>query len=135
MDPTQFWVNPFGVHFSLIKASDLILVDSNMRVVDGGPVRMLNTAAFMIHHAIHTARPEVMCAAHSHSMYGRTYSAFGRPLDITTQDACNFWNDHVVYETFNGIVLEEEEGQSIVQCMGNKKVGDVEMKGNGGSSR
>ena len=92
VDPTTFWVNPFGMAFSLIKRSDLIQVDHNGKVIDGGPVRLLNTAAFMIHGAVHEARPDVMCAAHSHTIYGRSYCSLGKPLDTITQDACSFHN-------------------------------------------
>ena len=90
VDPTTFWVNPFGVAFSLIKRSDLIQVDHDGKVIGGGPVRLLNAAAFMIHGAIHKARPDVVCAAHSHTIYGRSFCSLGRPLDIITQDACSF---------------------------------------------
>lgn len=92
MDPTTFWVNPFGVSFSLIKASDLILVNEEGEVIDGGPVRLLNTAAYMIHSAIHQARPDVNAAAHSHSIYGRSFCSLGRKLDTITQDSCAFHN-------------------------------------------
>jgi ribulose-5-phosphate 4-epimerase/fuculose-1-phosphate aldolase len=71
VDPTTFWVNPFGVAFSLIKSSDLILVDHAGKVIDGGPCRLLNTAAYMIHAAVHAARPDVVCAAHSHDIVSR----------------------------------------------------------------
>ncbi|KAF2138072.1 uncharacterized protein K452DRAFT_321436 [Aplosporella prunicola CBS 121167] len=121
VDPQTFWVNPFGFAFSLIKASDLIRVNEAGDIVDGGPVRLLNTAAFMIHSAIHQARPDVNAAAHSHSTYGRSFCNLGRPLDIITQDACVFYNDHVVYESFNGIVLAEKEGRNIASCLGDKK--------------
>lgn len=90
VDPSTFWVNPFGTAFSLIKASDLIQVDHSGKVIDGGPNRMLNAAAFMIHSAIHAARPDVLCAAHSHSLYGRAFCSLGRPLDIISQDSCAF---------------------------------------------
>jgi ribulose-5-phosphate 4-epimerase/fuculose-1-phosphate aldolase len=73
VDPKSFWVNPFGKAFSLITKSDLILVDHSGEVIDGGECRLLNTAAFMIHSAVHEARPDVVCAAHSHSIYGRTW--------------------------------------------------------------
>ena len=121
VDPHTFWVNPFGVAFSLIKKSDLILVDGTGKVIDGGPCRLLNTAAYMIHSAIHKARPDVLCAAHSHSIHGRAFCTLGRELDITTQDSCAFYNDHVVYQQFNGVVLAEEEGHNIAQTLGNKK--------------
>jgi ribulose-5-phosphate 4-epimerase/fuculose-1-phosphate aldolase len=115
VDPTTFWVNPFGVAFSLIKSSDLILVDHDGKVIDGGPCRLLNTAAYMIHSAVHAARPDVICAAHSHSLYGRAYCALGKPLDITTQDSCAFYNDHAVYDSFKGVVLAKEEGENIAK--------------------
>lgn len=98
VDPTTFWVNPFGVAFSLMKRSDLIRVDHNGEIIEGGDVKLLNTAAFMIHGAVHEARPDVMCAAHSHSIYGRSFCALGRKLDIITQDACSF---HNVQPTFS----------------------------------
>lgn len=99
VDPTTFWVNPFGVAFSLIKRNDLIQVDHNGHIVDGGKVRLLNTAAFMIHSAVHEARPDVMCAAHSHSIYGRSFCTLGRKLDIITQDSCSFHNVRVALST------------------------------------
>lgn len=129
VDPTTFWVNPFGVAFSLIKTSDLILVNSKGEVIDGGEVRLLNTAAYMIHHAVHEARPDVMCAAHSHSIYGRTFCALGRKLDIITQDSCAFYNDHVLYESFNGIVLAAEEGKNIARALGDKKAALLQNHG------
>ena len=46
----------------------------------------------MIHSAIHAARPDVNCAAHSHSVYGRAFSTLGRELEPLTQDACAFYN-------------------------------------------
>lgn len=92
VDPTTFWVNPFGLAFSQIKASDLIHVSHAGEIIGGGPVRLLNAAAFMIHSAIHAARPDVLCAAHSHSIHGRAFCTLGRPLDIITQDACAFYN-------------------------------------------
>ncbi|KAJ5605463.1 class II aldolase/adducin domain protein [Penicillium lagena] len=129
VDPTTFWVNPFGTAFSHIKASDLIQVDHHGKVIDGGPNRMLNAAAFMIHSAIHAARPDVLCAAHSHSIHGRAFCSLGRPLDIITQDACAFYNDHVVYKQFNGVVLAEEEGKNIAEVLGNKKAALLQNHG------
>lgn len=114
-------MNPFGVAFSLIKASDLILVDHSGEVIDGGPCRLLNSAAYMIHAAIHAARPDVLAAAHSHTIYGRAFCSLGRKLDTITQDACAFHNDHVLYDSFNGIVLAEEEGKNIARALGDKK--------------
>ena len=82
----------------MIKASDLIRVNEEGEVLEGGENRLLNTAAYMIHSAIHQARPDVNAAAHSHSIYGRSFCALGRKLDIITQDSCAFHDDHALYE-------------------------------------
>jgi hypothetical protein len=124
-----FWVNPFGRAFSLITKSDLILVDHSGKVIDGGENRLLNTAAYMIHAAIHEARPDVICAAHSHSIYGRTWCSLGRKLDTLTQDSCAFHDDHVLYESFNGVVLAEKEGKDIAACLGGKKAALLQNHG------
>jgi len=129
VDPTSFWVNPFGVAWPILTASDLILVDKTGAVVDGGPCRRLNTAAYMIHHAVHTARPDVNCVAHSHSIYGRSFCSLGRPLDIITQDACAFYNDVAVYKSFKGVVLAEEEGHRIAKALGNNKAALLQNHG------
>ncbi|KAK5126012.1 hypothetical protein LTR85_011367 [Meristemomyces frigidus] len=129
VEPDCFWVNPFGVAFSLINKSDLILVNHGGQVIDGGEVRLLNTAAYMIHSAIHAARPDVMCAAHSHSIYGRTWCSLGRKIDSLTQDSCAFNNDHVVYDSFNGVVLAEKEGKDIAACLGDKKAALLQNHG------
>lgn len=119
--PGHFWVNPFGTPFSHIKKSDLLLVDHEGNVVDGGKNRLLNIAAYMIHAAVHEARPDVLCAAHCHSRYGRTFSTLGREIDISTQDSCVFYKDHAVYNSFKGVVLAKEEGENIARAIGPKK--------------
>jgi ribulose-5-phosphate 4-epimerase/fuculose-1-phosphate aldolase len=115
----HFWVNPMGHSFKQIKASELILVNHKGEVVEGGG--LLNGAAFTIHSAIHKARPDVIAAAHSHSIYGKAWSALGRPLDMITQDACAFYNDHAVFEDFTGVVLNSGEGERIAQTVAGNK--------------
>jgi len=129
VEPTSFWVNPFGVAWPLLKASDLILVNKDGKVVDGGPVRLLNTAAYMIHHAVHTARPEINCVAHSHSIYGRAFCTLGRNLDTITQDSCAFHNDIALYASFRGIVLAADEGLAIASALGQKKAALLQNHG------
>ncbi|KAF7349622.1 Aldolase-II domain-containing protein [Mycena sanguinolenta] len=132
--PDCFWVNPFGLHFKLIQPEDLLLVDHKGQILEesgqkNGPFRILNIAAFMIHSAIHAARPDVICAAHSHSMYGKAFSSLGKKLDPISQDACAFYGDHAVYTQFNGIVLEEAEGLAIAEALGNKKAAILQNHG------
>jgi ribulose-5-phosphate 4-epimerase/fuculose-1-phosphate aldolase len=112
----HFWVNPLGVHFSQIQVSDLILVNADGDVVEGRlPV---NGAAFAIHSQVHAARPDIVSAAHAHSMHGKTWSAFGRLLDPITQDACAFHGDHAVFDDYTGIVLDVDEGRRIAEALG-----------------
>ncbi|KAF7349623.1 Aldolase-II domain-containing protein [Mycena sanguinolenta] len=132
--PDCFWVNPFGLHFKLIQPEDLLLVDHKGQILDesgqkDGPFRILNMAAFMIHSTIHAARPDVICAAHSHSTYGKAFSSLGKMLDPISQDACAFFEDHAVYTQFNGIVLEETEGLAIAEALGNKKAAILQNHG------
>jgi len=129
VEPQSFWVNPFGVAWPLLKASDLIRVDHTGRVVEGGPCRLLNTAAYMIHHAVHAARPDVNCVAHSHSVHGRSFCTLGRSLDIITQDSCAFYDDIAVYDSFKGVVLGDEEGRDIAAALGNKKAALLQNHG------
>jgi ribulose-5-phosphate 4-epimerase/fuculose-1-phosphate aldolase len=115
----HFWVNPFGVHFGQIRASDLILVNDRGEVVEGKyPV---NVAAFAIHSQVHAARPDVVAAAHAHSTYGKSWSSLGRTLDPLTQDACAFFEDHTVYGDFTGVVYKTTEGERIAQALGERK--------------
>ncbi len=115
----HFWVNPFGKDFSRIKVSDLLLVNEQGDIVEGKGV--LNRAAFTTHSAIHAARPDVVCAAHAHSIYGKAWGSLGRKLDPITQDACAFYEDHAVYDDYGGIVVAEEEGAKVVEALGNNK--------------
>ena len=82
---------------------------------------LLNGAAFTIHSQIHMAKPEVTAAAHSHSIYGKAWSSLGRLLDPLTQDACAFFEDHVLFDDFSGVVLDNSEGQRIAAALGDAK--------------
>jgi ribulose-5-phosphate 4-epimerase/fuculose-1-phosphate aldolase len=115
----HFWVNPFGKHFGLIKVSDLILVDDKGQIVEGDA--KLNTAAFAIHSQVHAARPDVIAAAHSHSMHGKAWSTLGRRLDAITQDSCAFYEDHGLFDDYTGVVLDVEEGKRIAHALGEHK--------------
>ncbi len=115
----HFWVNPFGMDFSQIKVSDLILVNHEGKVVEGSwPV---NAAAFAIHSQVHQARPDVVAAAHAHSIYGKAFSTLGKKLDPITQDVCAFYDDHEVFDDYTGVVLDTEEGKRIAHALGGGK--------------
>lgn len=117
--PDRFWINPLAQHFSQVKVSDLQLVDHEGNILIG--TRPINQAGFVIHSAIHAARPDVLAAAHTHSTYGKAWSTLGRPLDPLTQDSCAFYGDHAVFDPFSGVVLEAEEGLRLAETLGDRK--------------
>lgn len=118
--PETFWVNPWGINFKHITVSSLIRVDHNGDIIEGEGA-LLNGAAFAIHSQIHAARPDVVAAAHTHSMYGKTFSTLHRPIRPLTQDSCAFYDDHVIFDGYSGVVLELEEGKRIAACLGDRK--------------
>jgi ribulose-5-phosphate 4-epimerase/fuculose-1-phosphate aldolase len=96
-----------------MKTSDLILVNHAGEVVYGA--QPVNRAAFVLHAAIHKARPDVIGAAHAHSTYGKAWSALGRKLDPITQDSCIFYDDHVlIAEQGGAVVFEETAAEEII---------------------
>jgi ribulose-5-phosphate 4-epimerase/fuculose-1-phosphate aldolase len=115
----RFWVNPLGMSFRQIRVKDLLLVDHEGQVVEGN--WPLNLAAFVIHSQIHAARPDVVSAAHAHSVHGKAWSSLRRPLDPLTQDACAFYGDHAVFEDYTGAVFDIEEGKRIAHALGGTK--------------
>jgi ribulose-5-phosphate 4-epimerase/fuculose-1-phosphate aldolase len=115
----HFWVNPFGMSFKHIRVSDLILVNHEGKVVRGRyPV---NEAAFAIHSQVHQARPDVVSAAHSHSVHGRAIAALGTLLEPITQDVCAFYEDHALFDDYTGVVTDLEEGKRIAATLGSGK--------------
>jgi ribulose-5-phosphate 4-epimerase/fuculose-1-phosphate aldolase len=123
----RFWVAPIGPWFGHIRVSDLVLVDHDGHILAGeGPI---NQAGFAIHSAIHKARPDVIAAAHSHSVYGKAWSALGRLLDPITQDSCLFFENHVLFETFTGIVFDTSEGERIAASLGDKRAAILQNHG------
>jgi ribulose-5-phosphate 4-epimerase/fuculose-1-phosphate aldolase len=121
--PDRFWVNPAGVHFSRITVSDLMLVDHHGEIVQppAHAKPRLNRAAFAIHSELHKARPDVVAAAHSHSIYGKAWSTLGRLLDPLTQDSAAFYDDHSLFSEFSGVVLDTSEGEKIGHALGHRK--------------
>ena len=115
----RFWVGPLGPWFGHIKVSNLVLVDHDGTILEGD--YPINQAGFAIHSELHKARPDVIAAAHSHSIYGKAWSALGRLLDPISQDSCFFYENHALFETFGGIVLDSSEGERIARALGDKR--------------
>jgi ribulose-5-phosphate 4-epimerase/fuculose-1-phosphate aldolase len=118
--PDHFWVNPLGRSFRHMKVSDLILVNHHGEVVIGQ--HAVNRAAYVLHAAVHAARPDVIAAAHAHSVYGKAFSALGVPLDPLTQDACAFYECNTVIADHGGaVVFEVEAGQDFARAFGQNR--------------
>ncbi|KAF5598648.1 class II Aldolase Adducin domain-containing protein [Fusarium pseudocircinatum] len=128
VDRNTFWINPFGEHFGMLKASDMVQINEEGQVV-GGRRAAVNTAGFRIHGAIHKARPDINAACHTHSPYGKAWATFGRPLDIISQDTCTFRGIQAVYQNFGGIVLESDESERIAETLGANRVAILQNHG------
>ena len=110
-----------------MKVSDLLLVSHDGDIVIGD--RPVNSAAFAIHSRLHMNHPDLNAAAHSHSMYGKTFSSMGRLLEPITQDSCAFYDNHVLFDDFTGVVLETDEGDRIADALGDKRAAILKNHG------
>ncbi|KAJ5503485.1 Class II aldolase/adducin N-terminal [Penicillium fimorum] len=121
-NPDLFWTNPLGIYFGVIKPSDMILVNEDGVAVGGNMSRPANAAGFLIHSAIHRARPDVNAACHFHSTYGKAWSAFAQPLEMLNQDVAILYGAaQSVYKEFGGVVLKEEESTALANSLGEGK--------------
>lgn len=120
VDPTTFWINPLGIHFSLLKAEDMVRVDEEGNLVGGNTGAPINAAGFAIHSALHKARPNINAACHTHSRYGKAWSCFGKELEMLNQDSCTLYDNQCVYTDFGGVAIEAAEGQAIAKAAGEK---------------
>ncbi|PSK34156.1 hypothetical protein B9Z65_8482 [Elsinoe australis] len=124
--PTCFWTNPLGRHFGLLRASDMVLVNSAGVPVGGNLSRPANAAGFLIHASVHEARPDVNAACHAHGVHGKAWSAFGRKLEMINQDVCYFYGEaQGLYGEFGGVVLKKEEGERLARALGDRGKGMV----------
>jgi len=122
IETDKYWTNPFGLSFGLIRVSDLVLMDFNGKVVSGHG--LVHPGGILLHLPILRDNPEIISAAHTHSIYGRTWSAFGRQLDPLTAEAAAFYEYHAIYDSF-----ARGEGDNLAKAVGNNKI--VLMKNHG----
>lgn len=102
----------------------MILVNEQGVAVGGNTSRPANAAGFLIHSALHRARPDVNAACHFHSVYGKAWSAFAEPLEMLNQDVAMFYgNAQQVYREFGGIVFEEDESTALADSLGKEGKG------------
>jgi len=126
-DGQQFLMNPYGVHFSRMKASDLVLLDARKTPDDYG--ENIDPTAWWIHGAMHRNNPQARCIIHLHSKYATALSALKDPsLPAVDQTTCRFHNRVAIDTGFDGMGLDDE-AERLSQCLGNKR---MMMMGNHG---
>ena len=118
---TDFYVNRAGIHFSRIKASDLILVnEDNKKELQNKP-EIIDPTALNIHGAIHERVPHARCIFHAHSKYATALSTLKDPtLKPIDQNTMIFYNRVSVYNEFGGLGFEEESIK-MANALGNKQ--------------
>jgi ribulose-5-phosphate 4-epimerase/fuculose-1-phosphate aldolase len=117
----RYLVNPFGRHFGELRASDLLVVDGVGTVIEGD--RPIEATAFFIHSCIHKARADAVCVLHTHMPYATALTMIenGR-LEPCHQNALRF-HDRIAYDDqYNGLALDDVEGERMVRCFGDKRV-------------
>ena len=119
-DDEHFLINPYGLHYKEVKASNLVKVDIEGNKVDNSPYAV-NPAGLVIHTAIHTARPDIHCIAHTHTTEGMAVACSHEGLRTD-----NFYsallNNRVAYHDFEGITVMDEEKPRLVKSLGDKHI-------------
>lgn len=114
-----FLINPFGLHYSEITASSLVLID-----LDGNPLRdskwPVNKAGFVIHSTLHGSIPDVNCVMHTHTTTGMAVACLKEGLSPTNFYAAQL-HGGVAYHDFEGITVEDAERQRLVASIGAKR--------------
>jgi ribulose-5-phosphate 4-epimerase/fuculose-1-phosphate aldolase len=114
-----FLINPFGLHYSEITASSLVLID-----IEGNPVREtqwpVNRAGFVIHSAIHANVEQAHCVMHTHTTTGMAVASLKEGLSPTNFYAAQL-HGQVAYHEFEGITVEEGEKARLVKSLGTKR--------------
>ncbi|WHZ12823.1 MAG: class II aldolase/adducin head domain-containing protein [Burkholderiaceae bacterium] len=115
----HFLINPFGLHYSEVTASNLVKIDFEGRIV-GASKWPVNPAGFTLHSAIHRGVPGAHCVMHTHTTAG---CAVASARDGLSMD--NFYSaqlhDRVAYHDFEGITVHADEGPRVAQSIGDKQ--------------
>lgn len=116
----HFLLNPFGWMFEEVTASSLVKVDVHGNIVSPTPHR-IHPAGFVIHSAIHQARPDVLCVMHSHTRAGMAVSMMECGLLPLSQHAMLF-EGRVAYHDSEGLALDIDERTRLARDLGDKPV-------------
>jgi len=116
----HFLINPFGLAFDEVTASNLLKVDVHGEKVAPSP-HAVHRAGFVIHSAVHMARPDVGCVIHAHTRAGMAVSALACGLLPLTQHAMMF-HGRVAYHDSEGLANDIDERSRLANDLGQKPV-------------
>lgn len=116
-----FLVNPYGLAFREVTASSLLVCDFHGNVLEGDGTP--EATAFYIHARLHKQAPRARAAFHTHMPYATALSMVeGEPLAWAGQSALKFYGRTVVDDAYNGLALDEREGDRIAAAMGDADI-------------
>lgn len=116
-----FLINPYGLHWSELRASDLLLLDRAGRTLEGRSE--VEASAFNIHAGIHRAHPHARCVLHTHMPYATALTMIeGGRLEPAHQTALRFHGAVAYDEDFKGLATEAAEGNRMASLLGDKEV-------------
>ena len=123
----RFLVNPFGLHWSELKASHLLLVNYAGNVIDGsGKVEL---TALFIHAEIHRGVPQARCVLHTHMPFATALTTIERGrLEMASQNALRFYDDIAYDDDYQGLALDNAEGIRICRQANAKWVEDFDQR-------
>ena len=117
----DFYVNGSGLHFSSIKASDMVLVEQNKIEEIKKKPELVDPTALNIHGIIHKKVPHARCILHVHSKYATALSTLKDPtLQPIDQNTMRFYNRVAIYDDFGGLGFEEES-HKMAAAIGNNR--------------
>jgi len=116
-----FLINPFGLRFDEVTASNLVTVDLDGNIIRDEYGAGINAAGFTIHSAVHAARPEMSCVLHTHTVAGVAISSMKDGILPLNQWSLQFYN-RVAFHDYEGIALDLAERERLVADLGDAKV-------------
>ena len=115
-----FLINPFGLHFSEVKASNLVKIDIDGNKLDDNPYPV-NKAGFVQHSLFHRVLPDAHAIIHTHTTATTAVCSLEGGLQPVNFYACNFIGQ-LAYHDFEGVTVREEEGERLVRNLGDKRI-------------
>lgn len=115
-----FLINPFGLHFSEVKASNLVKIDIDGNKLDNSPFPV-NRAGFVQHSLFHRHLPDAHAIAHTHTTATMAVCALEGGLQPVNFYACNFIG-RIGYHDFEGVTVRDEEGPRLLESLGDHRI-------------